>query len=89
MTCDHNHRLTREVKKIEPGATLYRCGLCGASFIRYYKQIKTYDERFQSELLSSERPKPLNEMQIDILRDEIKELREENTRLKSIIEGGM
>jgi hypothetical protein len=49
-----------------------------------FQIIKTYDDR-----LSSERPNPLNEMQIDILRDEIKELREENARLKSIIEGGM
>lgn len=89
MTCDHNHRLTQEVKKLEPGATLYRCGLCGDSFVRHYKQIKTYDERLQAKLLSSERPKPLNEMQIDILRGEIKELREENARLKSIIEGKM
>jgi cell division septal protein FtsQ len=54
-----------------------------------FQIIKTYDDRLQSKLLSSERPNPLNEMQIDILRDEIKELREENARLKSIIEGGM
>lgn len=54
-----------------------------------FQAIKTYDERLQAELLSSERPKSFNQMQIDILRDEIKELREENTRLKSIIEGGM
>jgi hypothetical protein len=51
-----------------------------------FEKIKTYDERLTSEFLKSDLSQSFNQMQINFLCDEIKELRSENVRLKTIIE---